>query len=118
MGRRWGERVGRGGGACVLEDVRSWDDLVALRLLETGSNQALQIFFFLQPLGTSPFLGVNGWILPSIYIPFLLQILKGILGLTSRQGESNMRFCFQRAYFFVKSSFYGCKADLKCFPTF
>lgn len=45
-GKKGVERVGRGGRACVLEDVRSWDDLVALRLLETGSTQALQIFFF------------------------------------------------------------------------
>lgn len=46
VGRGGGGRVGRGGRACVHEDVRSWDDLVALRLLETGSTQALQIFVF------------------------------------------------------------------------
>ena len=104
--------MGGGGGEGGRDDVRSWEDLVASRPLETGTTPALlNRFFFSAAPGDEPFLGgVNGWVLSGICIPSLLPIVKGILGFTSWQGDTKVGFCFQVApayYLLVKSSFNG-----------
>lgn len=95
-----GGKRGRGG----REDVRSWDDLVAFGLLKTGSTPSLRNFiFFSAAPGDKPILWGERVGLASI--PYLSQTLRGILGFTSRQRDTNAGFCFQRTpvYYFLCS---------------